>query len=649
MAALDPKYEFTFSLGAPTAGNLNAAAGTPILTVAAVHYLQVASGNTLPPAPGGANRFAVPWPQVDVAMLKVHTLNAAVHGTQSAARITNLRACHDAFQRAEAGGLTFDNLGSLEAALARFVQVSRPLAMQSPAAWELGPAQFQALPPPPAAFAALPVEAEWFMHLEFSMGATASGAPLALVAIRAVLSGWCSHVSRALPAFQDAASEFYDMVGESRGAAWLALTPRRQALAISAHVSHRLQSVELLLPVPAVRSFATASLYRLSRVEAFPSFFEEGWRSAYRALALLFVATCDGAEALRLVGRLLAAAPSPDPTSSLDARVRLLLPHLDTAVLRGAPASDRTTAMEALLKSGSAPSVGSSHGDGTSASGPQDDKDPVMWGRVFAQAQSRALFLLLDPLNVTPLVEYRVARVLLSDPSPIGIHVIAKGVKVPSQLFRSLKAGFSQAAALLALQRTMCVDPSNTLRLDWFPAFEATSMAKLITGKWVIGPSSSTAMDVWGELVGKLYLFQKGPFSLSHLNAFSPTGFFSDEFALRVGSPIITAVWGFIGVAGPATLLGSVAWVLQELHQRAEKVACWTQAFADTRLACQALLQQAGARAFADAGVAWNLMLEAPVELAVKPVLLCPPTNGFHSILARCDAIVARTEVEIQI
>ena len=177
MAALDPKYEFTFSLGAPTAGNLNAAAGTPILTVAAVHYLQVASGNTLPPAPGGANRFAVPWPQVDVAMLKVHTLNAAVHGTQSAARITNLRACHDAFQRAEAGGLTFDNLGSLEAALARFVQVSRPLAMQSPAAWELGPAQFQALPPPPAAFAALPVEAEWFMHLEFSMGATTSGAP----------------------------------------------------------------------------------------------------------------------------------------------------------------------------------------------------------------------------------------------------------------------------------------------------------------------------------------------------------------------------------------------------------------------------------------------------------------------------------------
>ena len=107
MAALDPKYEFVFSLGAPTAGNMNAAAGAPILTVDAVHYLQVASGNTLPPAPGAANRFAVPWPLVDIAMLKVHTLNAAVHWTQCSARITNLRACHDAIQRAVAGGAHF--------------------------------------------------------------------------------------------------------------------------------------------------------------------------------------------------------------------------------------------------------------------------------------------------------------------------------------------------------------------------------------------------------------------------------------------------------------------------------------------------------------------------------------------------------------
>ena len=566
MAALDPKYEFTFAAGAPTVGSLNAAAGAPQLTVAAVHFLHVASGGLLPAAPGVANRFLVPCTDVDIAMLKVHQLDAAVHGTQSAGRITNLRAMHDAFQRAAAGGLKFDVLGSASAALAEFVRVGRALAMQAPAAWQLGPANFQALPPPPAAFV-LPPEAEWFMHLEFSMGATASGSPLALVALRSVLPGWSSHVSSAQPAFQDAASELYEMVGESR-ATWAAATSRRHALAIAAHVSQRLQSVELLLPVPAVRAFAAASLYRLSRIDAFPSFFEEGWQSAYQALSSLFGPTCDSAEALRLVGRLLAAAPSPDPTASLDARVRLLLPHLDTAVLRGASARDRTTAMEALLKSGSAPVSGAPSDAGPSA-GVADDKDPVMWGRVFAQAQSKALFLLLDPLNVTPLVEYRVARVLLADPSPIGIHVVARGVKVPSLLFRSIKAGFSQAAALLALQRTMCVDPANTLRLDWFPAFEAASLVKLTAGKWQIGAASTTTLDLWGEFVQKLYKFQKGPYSLSLLNDFSPVGFFCDEFALRVGSPVIAAVWGFIGVGGPATLLGSVAWVLQELHSRA--------------------------------------------------------------------------------
>ena len=66
MAALDPNYGFLFAAGAPTVGNLNAAAGAPQLTVAAVHFLHVVSGGTLPPAPGAANRFLVPWTDVDI-------------------------------------------------------------------------------------------------------------------------------------------------------------------------------------------------------------------------------------------------------------------------------------------------------------------------------------------------------------------------------------------------------------------------------------------------------------------------------------------------------------------------------------------------------------------------------------------------------
>ena len=88
-------------------------------------------------------------------------------------------------------------------------------------------------------------------------------------------------------------------MGESWGAMWPAMPPHRHALAIAAHVSHRLQPIELLSPVLPIHSLATASLYRLSRIDAFPSFF----------LASLYGPTRDSTEALRLVDCLLAAAP----------------------------------------------------------------------------------------------------------------------------------------------------------------------------------------------------------------------------------------------------------------------------------------------------------------------------------------------------
>ena len=47
--------------------------------------------------------------------------------------------------------------------------------------------------------------------------------------------------------------------------------------------------------------------------------------------------------------------------------------------------------------------------------------------------------------------------------------------------------------------------------------------------------------------------------------------------------------------------------------------------------------------------VLYDPSLAAPVEIAVKPAVLTPPSNGFHSILVRVDSIVSRTEVEIKV
>eukprot|EP00966_Prymnesium_polylepis_P106139 2457881-Prymnesium_polylepis.1 len=66
--------------------------------------------------------------------------------------------------------------------------------------------------------------------------------------------------------------------------------------------------------------------------------------------------------------------------------------------------------MEALLKSGAATAGGSSAGDTSPAPSGAEGKDLVMWARVFAQPQSKALFMRLEPLNVAPLIECRVAR-----------------------------------------------------------------------------------------------------------------------------------------------------------------------------------------------------------------------------------------------
>ena len=99
MAALDPRYEFQFDLGAPTAANLNLAAGSPLLSVGATHLLYVASGNSLPVSATTPGRYTVSRVDVHIACLKVHKVDAALQGTLCSRSLFNLKVCHDAFSR----------------------------------------------------------------------------------------------------------------------------------------------------------------------------------------------------------------------------------------------------------------------------------------------------------------------------------------------------------------------------------------------------------------------------------------------------------------------------------------------------------------------------------------------------------------------
>ena len=192
-------------------------------------------------------------------------------------------------------------------------------------------------------------------------------------------------------------------------------------------VSQLVPHPRLTIPVPPANAFSFAALYRLSKDDALPTFFELAWRSAYPALSSLMGPACTATTALQLTGRLLAAPPSESLLDSLAAKVSLLQPHLDNAALRNAPAADRVTKIESLLQSSGSSTSSGAGTSATTASGAAADsssKDHVVWARVLDKPDTKTMVTALEALNVTHLVEYRVARLLLSSPSPLGIHIV---------------------------------------------------------------------------------------------------------------------------------------------------------------------------------------------------------------------------------
>ena len=66
-----------------------------------------------------------------------------------------------------------------------------------------------------------------------------------------------------------------------------------------------------------------------------------------------------------------------------------------------------------------------SSGDAAAGSEAIATLDSAAWARILQQPQVKALLARLEPLNVTPLVEHRVARVLLSDPAAMAMQIVA--------------------------------------------------------------------------------------------------------------------------------------------------------------------------------------------------------------------------------
>ena len=275
---------------------------------------------------------------------------------------------------------------------------------------------------------------------------------------------------------------------------------------------------------------------------------------------------------------MLGKQPESSSTQALEGSVGQLLPHLDTASLRAAPAQERVAEMQRLIRqmhadTGSEKMV-TSTGDQAAGAEAIATLDSAAWARILQQPQVKALLARLEPLNVTPLVENRVARVLLSDPAAIGMQIVSGKCKPVQATLRQMGTACNKAAVLLAFQRSLCVE-DGILMLTWFEAISDSAVQKLVLGKWNtaggVNAASTEALDWWGDFAQPFLLKKHGATFLSSLPPLvTPADFFSDERRLRLGTPVLLDFFDLIGMSG--TGVGSVASVLKSLQDTCDSV-----------------------------------------------------------------------------
>ena len=653
MLAPDEKVQFRLSTGTVTVPHLIAAGGDVQLLIGAEHWLNVVSGGL----PGtalavGGHEFSLR--ELDVAMFQMVKLEVAVLGRAIRSVASSLGAAAEKLQECLTEGMPWTVLGSKVAAIACWVAWGRRCARLRPAHWLWGIAHMMALPPHTGA--EVPGNARFSDEITFEMLSTAEGAPRGAAAYRAVVPhGYIPEGRRSLT-FLDSLEEIVEAVELVRPGFGAVASATRQARAFSSHILRLMPAdvPQLLICVPAARCFDAGSRYRLSAMEAFPMYFLDAFRAAFPNIALLVGETIDPTEAWGYVSQMLGKQPESSSTQALEGSVGQLLPHLDTASLRAAPAQERVAEMQRLVRQMHADTgsekILTSTGDQAAGTEAIATLDSAAWARILQQPQVKALLARLKPLNVTPLVEHRVARVLLNDPAAIGMQIVSGKCKPVQATLRQMGTACNKAAVLLAFQRSLCVE-DGILMLTWFEAISDSAVQKLVLGKWNttggVNAASTETLDWWGDFAQPFLLKKHGAtflFSLPPL--VTPADFFSDERRLRLGTPVLLDFFDLIGMSG--TGVGSVASVLKSLRDTCDSVDNFPPRWSASATACRKLMVLAGVRFFHDAGLVWTQMLLGSTEHALKPLLLAPPESGGHAHLADLRQILVDTKVHLR-
>ena len=167
----------------------------------------------------------------------------------------------------------------------------------------------------------------------------------------------------------------------------------------------------------------------------------------------------EASEALGLVNRMLGKPADSAAVQALDSNVGQLLPHLNTATLRTADDNVRVAEMEILVRTmlgdDSAPKAPAPTGDeATGGSEAMATLDSQSWARILTQPLVQAMVNRLEPLNVSPMVEYRVIRILLEDAAALGMQIATGKCKVAHKMLRVMGAALLSQQAKPEISKT---------------------------------------------------------------------------------------------------------------------------------------------------------------------------------------------------
>lgn len=641
---LNPKYAMTFVGGPVNAANLAAGGGFLPIVMADTHYLPVVAGGTMAAGPL-PNTCVSDWRMLEVAYASVAsvlaiapTLAQLIHDIV----FPELDWASGLLQAADAAGfLDWSVRSSLAEAVAVMVRGLTQHRTSAPNLWVADATRFVQLPPDitAAQIAALPADEQYIYSITLGMLVqSSSGEMHGLAVFSMICPGRTLQAMRTQEAFVDTVLSLSTAL-ESQRAGFLGRNNRIKAREAGSFIlSTAVVGSEYLVAVPPQGAFAvTTRLGPLAASEQnFPGYFHDAWPGCAPNLALLMPSTT-GNNAFAFVSQMIGAAPTPAKVRALDEQVRSLMPLLEADAPPGQPVAARVTLMAKLLSEPRKADDPKSGSRGIDSAG---------WADIWNRPINRTLNAQLQAANTLPLVEYRVARILLSSDSALAILMLLKKVRPQNKLCKDISGAFIPSAIHTVFRRdifTTGAGAAAVVKTEFFAALKTETIDKIVAGDWAPG----SGLDIFGDILYPVICtLQEAPQFFDQHMPNETLDLFVDEWLLEKCTETLVAVFRRINLGG-----GGPNSLHSLLTTFAANVRRWNKFGADDGAirsidSLRLLQKQAALVAFREASIAWKDMLSLTPDVAVRPLEFAPTSGGAQAVLAQVDEQLARCEVE---